>query len=350
MLLLLPLLTVSASALEEDWGLNELEEAVPGSAEEYLGDSRPDGDWKHLLENLGRKCRELTASTLRRELRFCLVIFLIALLSAVSELADFSGRGKQSIRLASVLAAASAAVTELDAFTSQALEALQQLSDYSRAMLPVLAGTASFSGAVASASARCAATVLVMDALLSVGTRLVAPAICGYTALSVTASALENRALTSAAKLMKTVCNTALTALAGLFTAWQALISAVTGSGEGAAVRLTKTVLSTSLPVVGRMLSDAASSLSAAAGTVRAAAGVFGLGVVLALCALPFIRMGCRYLAFRMTAVLCRTCSDTAVSDLLEELSGSFAMLLALLGTGALCVFVSVWSLMRMSL
>ena len=347
---MLLLCTLPVRAIDEDWGLGELKENTPAEAEEYLGDAEADSDAQTLFSAVFRNAGEKLRTQLKDELRFCVVLFSVVMLSSVAELSDVSGRARQAIRLSSVLSVATAGVTELNSFTMEALETLQQLSDYSRSLLLVLAGTASFSGAVASSAAKCAATALVMDLLLTAGTSLVAPAICGYTALSIADAAVGNRVLKSASGLMKSLCTLTLTALATAFTLWLGFISSLSGSAEAAGVKLTRTLLNNGLPLVGRLMSDAASSLSAAAGLVRASAGVFGLAVVLSLCLGSVIRLGCRYLAFRLTAVLCRCCGDGALTGFLEDLSSVYAMLLSLLGTGAICVFMAVWSLMRITI
>ena len=298
--------------------------------------------WERLREEL---CERISA-----ELGFCTVLFAVVLLSSIAELGELSGRARQSVRIASVLAVAVSGVTDLNSFTTDALNALQELSDYSRSLLPVMAATASLSGAVASSAAKCTATAFVMDLLLSFGTRFIAPAVCGYTALTISDAAVGNHALRSAASLMRSISNLALTALATVFSLWLGFIASLSGSAEAAGVRVTRTILVNGLPVVGKLMSDAASSLSAAAALVRSSAGIFGLAVVLSLCAGPFVRLGCRFLAFRLTAALCRCCSDGALSALLDDLSTAFAMLLALLGTGAICVFMAVWSLMKVVL
>jgi len=337
-------------AVDGDWGLGALEEDTPAAAREFLGEATSDEDAQTLFSGIFYAAGEKLRERVREELRFCVVLFSVVTISSVAELGDVSGRAQRAIRLASVLAVASSGVTEMNSFTAEALATLQELSDYSRSLLLVMAGSASLSGAVAGSAARCAATALVMDLLLSVGTGLIAPAVCGYTALSISDAAVGNKALRSAAGLMQTLCTLSLSALALGFTFWLGVISSLSGSAEAAGVKLTRTLLSNGLPLVGKLVSDAAASLSAAAGLVRATAGVFGLAVVLSLCMGSFLRLGCRYLAFRLTAVLCRCCSETPLSALLEDLASAYAMLLSLLGTGALCVFMAVWSLMRMSL
>ncbi len=350
MLLLLMLLTLPVRAAEPDWGLDALQEAVPPLARTYLGDGSLGDDPEGLLHTMGEKAMDSLQQLCPRELSFSMVLFSVVLLSSFGELADMGSRARKALRLASVLAVAASAVTDINSFMRAALDALQELSDYSRSLLPVLAASAAVNGAAASSAAKCAATGLVMDALISIGNNLIAPAICGFTALSVADAAIGSSALRSAARFMESICTLILTALAGCFTLWLGVISVLNGAGEAAGVRMTKSILTNALPVVGKLLSDAAASLSAAAGAVRASTGVFGLLVILSLCIGPFLRLGCRYLVFRLSAVFCRCLSGGSLASLLDDLASSFGMLLSVLGTGALCLFMGVWSMVRIGI
>ncbi len=64
------------------------------------------------------------------------------------------------------------------------------------------------------------------------------------------------------------------------------------------AARVTKTAVSAALPVVGSILSDAASTLAAAAGTLKATIGIFGLLAVAAICLPPVLTL--RRAVFRL--------------------------------------------------
>ena len=345
------LCTLPVKAFDEDvWGLDTLYDATPAAAEEYVGESEPGEEAETLFSRLGEKLREKLEEQIRSELGFCAVLFSVVLLASVTELSDVSERTGKTVQLAAVLSVAASSVTELHSFSQDALTTLQELSDYSRSLLPVLTATASLSGAVASSAAKCAATSFVMDCLLSLGTGIIAPAICGYTALTLADAAVGNRTLHAASTMMRDICTLAMTALATAFTLWIGFIASVNGKAEVSGLRLTRTILSAGLPVVGKLMTDAAASLSAAAGVVRASAGAFGLAVVLSLCAGPFVRIGCRYLAFRLTACLCQSCGSGSISSLLDDLATAFGLLLALLGTGTLCLFMGMWSLMRVVL
>ena len=274
----------------------------------------------------------------------------VVLICSMAEAADSSGRSAAYVLLAGVAAIGAAALSDVDSYMSAALEAMETLSDYSRVLLPVLAATAAASGAVGTAAASSAATAVFMDMLLHLSVRLLIPVICGYAALAIANAAVGNGALKTAAKLMKSGCTLLLGGLTTAFALWLSVSGVVSGSADASAARLTKTVLSTALPVVGRILSDASGALAAAAGSLRGLCGSFGLLAVLCICLSPVLELGIRYLLYKLCAALCACISGGRLAELLDNLGSCFGMLLAMTGSGAVFMYISIFSFMRIAL
>ena len=106
----------------------------------------------------------------------------------------------------------------------------------------------------------------------------------------------------------------------------------VTGTADALAARVTKTAVSAALPVVGSILSDAASTLAAAAGTLKATIGIFGLLAEAAICLPPVLTLGVRFFVYKLTAAVCECVADKRFSELISNLGTAFALLLAING------------------
>ena len=328
------------------WELEQLRLQLPDSATEYLPGETPetlDGAAERIGERLFGKLRELKGE----ETAFALLLFSVVTASSLAYAAGENSRAEKSAVLASVVAVSSAAVSDMRSFLELSRSTLQNLSDYADVLLPTLAAAASVEGQVSSSVGKCAATAMYMSILIHLAQSVVFPLICGRAALCAADAALGNHALKAAGALLRSACNTLLAGLSLAFTFWISAISLISGSGDAAAARVTKTVLSTSLPVVGKILSDASGTLCAAAGTIRGTAGVFGMLAVLCVCLTPCLRLGLRLLVYKLTAAVCRCLCDSRLSSLLDGLGETFSMLLGVIGTAALAVFVSVFSLVK---
>ena len=345
MLLFVPMLAGHAAATD-DFDTQKLTDALPDEAYDWLQDfsprSLPDSS---LLESVIGHITEGVAAILPQMCKTAGVLLTVCVLVSLGNALDLTGGAQQYILLAGVTAIGAAALTDFDSYLSEGLSSLQSLSDYSRVLLPTLASTAAMSGAVSSAAAKYAATALFMDILLSVSNSVIAPCISGYAALSLAEAAVGNEILKAARKLLKGVCTALLSAAALGCTVWLSVTGVISGAVDSTAAKAAKTAVSAALPIVGGILSDAAGLLTAAAGTLRVSVGVFGMLAVLCISAGPILTVGARYLVFKVTAAVCSCVADRRLSELVDNLGGCFGMILALNGTAALMLFLSLFSL-----
>ena len=148
----------------------------------------------------------------------------------------------------------------------------------------------------------------------------------------------------SIGRLLKRIIGWVLSGLLILFTTYLTVSGAVAGAADARAVKLAKTAISGAVPVVGGILSEAAESLLAGAGILRAAAGVFGMLAVLALCLTPFLRLGIQYLLYQGAAVVAATAGQKQLVRLIAMLGDAFGLVLAMIGASALLILVSLVS------
>lgn len=344
-------LILPCRAAEDAFGADSLTEHLPESAREYMGDAEvaDAADASLPVRILEKAAGDLIAAA-RRSCGTVLVMVAVVLICSLSEAADSSGRSASYVLLAGVAAIGAAALSDVDSFMAQALNAMETLSDYSRVLLPVLAATAAATGAVGSAAAVSAATAVFMDVLLHIAVRVIVPAICGYAALSIANAAVGGGALKTAARLMKSICTLLLGALTTVFALWLSVSGVMAGNADAAATRVTKTLLSATLPVVGRILSDASGALAAAAGSLRGLCGSFGLLAVLCICLSPVLELGLRYLLYKACAAVCGCLTGGRLAELMDNMGSCFGMLLAMTGSGAVFMYVSIFSFLRIAL
>lgn len=342
------LLAMPVRAVNEDFGASALEEALPESAAQYMGETRVEDAAGEavvgrILQEVSRQLREV----LRRSASTVLVMMAVVLICSMSESADTTGKAASYVLLAGVAAIGAAALADVDSYMSGALASMETLSDYSRVLLPVLATSAAAAGAAGKAAAVSAATTVFMDMLLHLSGRLLVPTICGYAALSIANAAVGGGALKTAARLMKSVCTLLLGGLTTVFSLWISVSGVISGSADAAAARLTKTFLSTALPVVGRIVSDASGALAAAASGMRALCGSFGLLAVLCICLTPVLELGVRYLLYKVCAAVCACLTGGCLAELLDNMGSCFGMLLAMTGSGAIFMYVSIFAFLK---
>lgn len=346
------IMCLAASAVDtdaeqrEEVGVDDVESALPGEAEDILGDISvtdsldiESGTSKILDAALGR-----LGGIFRAGLKSASIIMTVVILCSLAGSVYDGGAVPDYVPLGGALAIAAVAAGDINSFIGLGTETLYTLSDFSKILLPSLATAGSMSGAITSASAKFAATALFMDVLITASTNIVMPMIYAYLAAVLADAAAGGEALKACSKLIKGICTAALTALVVIFTTYLSITGVITGSADVVTTRLAKTTISTALPVVGGIISDAAGTLVAGASVLRNAVGVFGMLAIVSVCMTPVLTLGVQYLLYKAAAGLASTMTDSRLTGLIGGIGSAFGMVLALVGAGAIMLFISIIS------
>ena len=346
MLLLLPIPVYAEEPLPE---VSIVEEELGDEAREISGELKTDGsyDVAGAIGRLIRKGKAEAENRLRAEMKEMVKIVAIALICAVVESICPDNRSSELVSICACAAVCAAVTGTVDSFAGQMTDTIQTICDYSHAVLPAVYTAAAVSGAVVSAGASYAAVLIGLNILMEVMRRLAFPMIYAYLALCISRSIYPNAVLNSVISVLKWVTVTGITVLTMGISAYIGMTGALTGPADAAAVKGAKLVISNALPLVGGILSDAASVVLSSAAVIKNAAGVFALIGICALCLAPFIAVGMKLLLFRLCAAVASALEGKRLAMLLGDLSGAFGMMLGVMGCLAIMLFVSFMAAIR---
>jgi stage III sporulation protein AE len=336
----------------EALGGDELKDALTGEAKDMLeGVEIKDGSnftegLKKILGSVGTRLGEI----LRKGISSAAILIVIAILTSLSETiyeSLSSGSAPNYIHLIGTIAIAGIAVSDVGSFLRLGSNTVSELSAFSKVLLPTLTAAAAAGGAVTSAAAKYAATALFLDILITVAERVLVPLIYAYTASVVACAAIGGEALSGAVNVLKWVANVVLTAVVLLFIAYLTISGVVTGTAYALTTRVAKTTISTILPVVGGIISDAASSILAGANMLRNAIGIYGLLGVTAMCIIPFLRLAVQYLCYKFAAGITAAVSASRISKLIGGIGTAFGLMMGVTGSAAVILYFSIISLIK---
>lgn len=331
----------------DDFGINELEQAVPEQARAVLGEvDSHNADADGIIERIAGCVSDNVLREAKNVIRPVLGVIMIAVLCCVADSGELKNRISY-VDLGGCLAIAVLTVGDVNTVTAMGRETIEDISDFSRVLMPTLSTVAASAGAVSSAGVKYAATAMFLDVLIAAVQKLILPLVSVFTIAAVACAALGDGRLGLVVKMTKWISKMALTGLVIVFTAYLSVVG-ISASGTDAAVtKAAKTVISNMIPVVGKLVSDASESLVAGAGVIRNAVGIFGLGAVAAVCVMPFLRIGLRYLLFKAASAVVGAIAGEKIGMLVENISAAYGMVLACVGTGAIFMFISVMSMIR---
>ena len=350
LLLLLQLLLCvpcRASELDTELGAAAAEEALPESARDVFGDLTVDSsDPETALGRLAAYLREQLKSAVGEVLRPLAAVTAVTVLCAAAR-PLLGGSGFDYTGLCGALAVCAAAAGDLSSVLALGSRTLNELSDFSRALLPTLTAAAAAAGAPGSAAAKYAAGAMFSELMVTAANTLLFPLVCAFVGASAASCAFGGGTLDGAARLTGWAAKTALKALAAAFGIYLGMSGVVTAGADAAAVKAARAALSAALPVVGRTVADASDALVAGAGLLKAQLGVFGMLAALGILALPVLRLGLRCLLFRGAAAVLSAAAGDRIGKLLEAIASAYGLVLGLVGTAAVMLFLSVISLVR---
>lgn len=317
----------------------ELYGAIPQYAEDAAGKASDD-----LQTRLGKIVSEFETSlssgfgsAVKRALAIAAVGAVCSVLSSL----EANGRGDLT-SLGGACAIALISIGDVNSFIETGRNVIDVLSGFSKVLLPAMCAASAACGTLGAASAKYAATVLFMDVFVTMAQTVILPLIYAYLALSIAAAAFDNEHLGGASRLLKRVCVFLMTACALAFTAYISISSTIASGGDAVASKLAKTTISTVLPVVGGIISDAASTVVAGAQTVRNSIGVFGMMALLAICASPFAVLVVNYVCYKAASAAVSALGNKRLSTLTGGIGSAIGMILGLAGCCAIILFISM--------
>lgn len=339
------ILILSTTAFADN---EELRSSLPDDAQLLLnGDNLSAEDSQNSLSKIfgqfKEKIKEAANPAISRAVSLVLVSVICSVFTVFGD-----EKGSEYVSLCGCAAVCMICISDFGSYIKIGTETINQISDFSKSMLPAICAAMASCGMAGAAAAKYASTALFMDVLITIAQKLILPLIYAYLALIIASAVFNNKGLAGITKLIKWACTAFLTLMALCFTSYLTLSSAIAGSSDAVTMKLAKSALSSTLPVVGSIMSDAASSVVAGAEMLKNSIGVFGMLGVLAICAAPFAVIGINFLMYKASAAGAAAFGNSSVSSLIDGIGTAFGMILALVGSISIILFISILSCVRM--
>lgn len=310
----------------------------PDSAAELLpktADNFAEGLWNVLTEAGKRVAPSLTEAA-----GCCLRVFAAVLLTAMTA-QTAPGASRTVPELAGTAAVAVLLLEPSASLIELGVETVQQLRDYGKLLLGVMASALAARGGVSASAALYAGTAFFDAVLGSAVTAVFLPLLRMYLALAVALSALGDPILDKLKAFVRWAMEWALKLTLYIFTGYMTVTGVVSGTADAAAGKAARIAISGAVPVVGGILSDAADAVVLSASTLGSGAGVWGILTVLAIFCAPVIRIGSQYLLLKLTAAVGESLGSMRCASLAGDFAGALGLLMALVSTQAVLLLIS---------
>ena len=338
------ILSTTCTAAQLDSG--DVVDAVPDSVKEIVGDIDDVSNTQAFLERITSAVKDMLASNFGKILKKAVCVLTVAVLCSV--LGVFGNEKTPGfVDLCGCAAITIICVSDVNSYIRLGSETVDEISFFSKTLLPALCTATATCGAISAAAVKYAASALFMDLFISLAQNFILPFIYAYLAVSIASAAFDSKSLAGVASVFKWASTSLMTVLSIVFTAYLSISSSIASSGDAVASRVAKTAISTALPVVGGIISDAASSVVAGAELIKNTMGAFGMITVLAICISPIVVIGLNYLMFKAASAGVAALKTDRLAKLTGNIGSAFGMMLGLVGCCGAMMFISILSCIR---
>lgn len=215
-------------------------------------------------------------------------------------------------------------------FSKYSVLTIDKMTTFIRIIMPLYGVMLTLSGRAISAVSFPLSIMMSIGLINELIKNIFMPLIYAYLAVSCISSISSNKGLDRLADMLKGMfvwgLSLSLTFLGMVLTLQKGTLSVA----DSASLNTVRYAIGFVVPIVGKIISDSADIVLGSAGVILGAFGIFGIIVMIGICALPIIRIGVYALVYKVLSIIGLMVEDNSISKLLGCFCNTFSMLLAL--------------------
>lgn len=329
------------------FGMNTVDDALSDEAAALMKDADPYESESFFVNILSifRNALLYGFDTLKNAGAVFVRLMLIVVLCQLAD-AGVEDHGRNIVAAAGALAVFGVCISDFRTMVGFGTSAMQSITDFSSLLLPVVVSAATASGAVTGAGVLYGVSSFFSDLTVRLINGVLLPAVYAYLALALADAAAQKEHLKKLRELIGWAIEKGLKLVMYIFTGFLSVTGVLSGAADAAVLKGAKFAISGSVPVVGGIISDAASTVLSGAALLKSSAGTFGMLGIFAIFIAPFLNMGASYLLMKISAAIGGTFGSSQ-SSLLEAVSSAMGYLLAMTASCALIAMLSCCFLVK---
>ncbi len=276
-----------------------------------------------------------------------LCVCLIGICMLVSIVTSYTKIGSTPTELVGAISVGLVLFEPTGTFINLGVETVTTICEYGKLLLPAMTAALAAEGGVTTATGLYIGTVFLNTFLTTAISKIMIPMIYIYLALSVASNAVGGDILKNMQKFVMWLLTWSLKIAIYIFTGYLGITGVVSGTVDAASAKAAKMALSGFLPVVGGAISEASDVILVSAGVMKNSAGIYGILTVIALCVVPFLKIGVQYILLKLTGAVCGVFGTKTPVKLIENFTAATGLLLAMTGCVCLLHLVSTVCFMK---
>ena len=226
---------------------------------------------------------------------------------------------------------------------------LQSLVSFMNMLVPILITLITVTGSFVTANI---VQPIILFAITFIGNIImvvVLPILLIATVLGIVSNISDRIQIDKLAKYFKSGIVWFLGIVLTVFVGILSIEGTLTSSVDGVTAKATKAAVTNFIPIVGKILGDAVDTVMGCATILKNAVGIVGVLIVIGICILPIIKLAILTAAYYLAAAVCEVVADGKIVKLLEQIAGSFKILLAILFSVSTMLLIGITLVIKIS-
>lgn len=227
--------------------------------------------------------------------------------------------------------------------------AIQDLTSFSNTLIPVMTSLIIATGNVTTSSVIEPILLMLITFIGNFVTNVLIPILLVSTAIGLISKISEQVQITKLSNFMKKSSVWILTTTLTIFIGIASLEGGLTSNIDGITKKAGKSVVAATVPVVGSILGDAIETLIGYSNIIKNATGVVGIVVILSICIKPIVCLAMFTVVYDLAGALCEPIADQKVVAIIEQMAGTFKIMLAIMVTITTMIIVGLAIVMKIT-
>lgn len=230
-----------------------------------------------------------------------------------------------------------------------AVGAISSLVDITNLLIPILITLMITTGSIVSAGVVQPVLLFAVSFIGNIINSLVVPILMISTVLSIISNISDKVQIGKLSKFFKSSVVWTLGVLLTVFVSILSLEGSLSSSVDGITAKTVKAATSTVIPVVGKVLGDSVDTVLGCAGILKNACGVLGVIIIIAICAMPIIKLSILTAVYKLAGAAVEPIADEKIVKLLEQMGDTFKILLAILFSVSTLLIIGITIVIKIS-
>ncbi|HIU51533.1 MAG TPA: stage III sporulation protein AE [Candidatus Merdicola faecigallinarum] len=228
-------------------------------------------------------------------------------------------------------------------------DTIQNMVGFVQLLVPLLITLMIATGSIISANVIQPVILFMINVISNLFQTTVIPIILVSTAIAVISKVSERVQVDKVAKFMRSGSIWVIGVLLTIFVGVLSVEGTLSSSVDGITAKATKAAVSNFIPVVGKILGDAVDTVIGCSTILKNAVGIVGLVVIISICALPILKLTIITITYHLAAAVCQPIADGKIVKLLEEMGGTFKILLGILCAISVMLIIGITLVIKIS-